>query len=151
MVIVWVHTRPLSILFFPIFIPRPLSLLLISITPRYFLSLNIYTCLFVDVFNLHVEFNCVVIVLSHNTLRFIHVTMICLVHHFCCRKLLGIEKTASQYQKAFMNIPHTCSLLFLAIFSHGDSFKIKCGWNFHGGPEAKILYTSRLSAQFKPC
>ena len=58
---------------------------------------------------MHVEFNCalsvIVFLLSHNMLIFIHVTTdisssSLLLH----RLLLGIEKTASQYQKAVLNI-----------------------------------------------
>lgn len=76
---------------------------------------------------MHVEFNCVVIVLSHNTLRFIHATMDMSSSSLLLQKLLlGIEKTASQYQRLSMNILTHVPFLFPAIFSHGDSFKIKC-------------------------
>lgn len=142
MVIVWVHTRPLSILFF---FP---SSFLGRLPPPYKHHANVFLCpwiyihvCFVDVFNLHVEFNCVVIVLSHNTVRFIHVTMDMSSSSLLLHKLLlGIEKTASQYQKAFMNILTHVPFCSWQYFLMVIVLKLKCGWNFHGGPVAKILH-----------
>ena len=82
-----------------------------------------------DVFNLHVEFNCalsvIVFLLSHNMLIFIHVTTDISSSSFLLHISLRDRENSFPIPKGCHEYPHTGSLLFLAIFSHGDNSEIK--------------------------